>query len=42
MNLGQMVFVVQSVAECRVVPYAQMDGAVIYPSSVIETVRSVL
>jgi 2-oxoglutarate ferredoxin oxidoreductase subunit alpha len=42
MNLGQMVFVVQSVAECRVVPYAQMDGAVIYPSSIIETVRSVL
>lgn len=42
MNLGQMVFVVQSVADCKVVPYTQMDGAVIYPASIIDTVRSVL
>ena len=42
MNLGQMVYVVQAVADCHVVPYTQMNGAVIYPASIVETVRSVL
>ncbi len=42
MNLGQMVYVVQANADCEVVPYTQMDGTVIYPESIIDTVRSVL
>ncbi len=41
MNLGQMVHVVLTVADCIVVPYNQMDGTVIYPSSLVNAVRSV-
>jgi len=35
MNLGQMVYVVDAAADCQVVPYTQMDGTVIYPSSIV-------
>ena len=36
MNLGQMVYVVDATADCEVVPFNQMNGAVIYPSSIVE------
>lgn len=42
MNLGQIIHVVASVARCRLVPHQQMDGTVIYPSSLIDTARSVM
>ncbi len=42
MNLGQMVHVVLAGADCPVVPYNQMDGTVIYPSSLISAVRSIV
>jgi len=35
MNLGQMAYVVDAAAECEVVPFNQMDGTVIYPSSIV-------
>ncbi len=42
MNLGQMIHVVASVAKCRLVPYQQMDGTVIYPSPLVEAARGVV
>ncbi len=42
MNLGQMIHVVAEVARCRLLPHQQMDGTVIYPTSLIDTARSVV
>lgn len=39
MNLGQMVYPVTAAVSCRVAQYNQMDGMVIYPSAIAETVR---
>ncbi len=39
MNLGQMVHVVSAVARCPVVLHAQMDGTVIYPQPLVESMR---
>ncbi|MBN1855646.1 MAG: 2-oxoacid:acceptor oxidoreductase subunit alpha [Dehalococcoidia bacterium] len=39
MNLGQMVYPVTAAVSCRVAQYNQMDGMVIYPSAIVETVR---
>jgi 2-oxoglutarate ferredoxin oxidoreductase subunit alpha len=39
MNLGQMVYVVEAAAKCDVVPFNQMDGTVIYPSSIVDALR---
>jgi len=42
MNLGQIIHVVAGVACCPLVPYQQMDGTAIYPSSLVEVVRRVV
>lgn len=39
MNLGQMVYVVEAAAKCDVIPFNQMDGTVIYPSSIVDALR---
>jgi len=39
MNLGQMVYPVTAAVSCKVVQYNQMDGMVIYPAPIAETVR---
>ncbi len=41
MNLGQMLHAVAAVARCKLVPYNQMDGTVIYPLSLMEAARRV-
>lgn len=42
MNLGQMVHVVTEAAHRAVVPFNQMDGTVIYPSTLVDAMRRAL
>ena len=42
MNLGQMVHVVSAAARCPVVLHAQMDGTVIYPQPLVESMRRLM
>jgi 2-oxoglutarate ferredoxin oxidoreductase subunit alpha len=42
MNLGQMVYVVDAIAECNVTPCNQMDGTVMYPSVLADAMRRAL
>ena len=42
MNLGQMVHVVSESAHRAVVPFNQMDGTVIYPSTLVDAMRRAL